>query len=271
MAERTLFPSWAQENTSTVYPFIETAGLWSEDRQVRLEPGTFVDAVIHIPGLVDAPHLTRITPHGAEAVIAVGSQDNPVAASGVIDLTRPSRDIPLQDRFGRPAGLLVGDPIRLAALRSWPSRTHTFTPDQTAFCPFCCIPLTEPGLSGFVLADGTFVGGEVWLGGADGVVVRPEIRDDPVTGEPTLVIRVDVTGDPLFRRRLCEPNDLFQTPRFVRRLQVVSRSGTFVVVPDEHGVIRAVADASSTPNPALRLTVRPDGLRLELAGPSGGR
>ena len=103
------------------------------------------------------------------------------------------------------------------------------------------MPTPEIGVRGLVLEDGTVVSGEVWLVGENGIILTSETHDtkqtcaaDAVTQN---VIRVDAVGDPLFLRKLCDPDELFTTPKFVKTIKIKTGSYEFDYSPDERGYI----------------------------------
>ena len=82
-------------------------------------------------------------------------------------------------------------------------------------------------------------------------------------------IRVDVVGDPLFRRRLCAANNLFETPRPIRELLVLAPNAVFTVRPDSFGNIQFLAGDNLAPDTVLRLGTGGDGiLQIGIAGAS---
>lgn len=205
---RVLFPEWRDEQGPTKYPFSDEATLQTVGG-LQIEPDLFLDAAIYPVGGGARQYLSRISVQPRSVTISIGDPTKPVLAQTNFDPLDPPSLLELADLSGRPAGILVSDPTQLAVFQTWPLQEHRFAPGATEFVASCVSPMPAVGLRGFMTDDGTLFTGEVWIVGEDGVVVR-EDND----GE----IRIDVVGDPLFRRRLCQPVELFTTPRFIRTI-----------------------------------------------------
>jgi hypothetical protein len=105
------------------------------------------------------------------------------------------------------------------------------------------------GVSSFKDELNNTVSGEVWLVGENGVVVRTEGKN----------IRVDVVGDPLFKRKV---DNSFVTPRFIKTINGIP--------PDEYGDFKIVSGSYMAGDTILRVYPEPDvpGIRIELVGQS---
>ena len=267
--DRVLFPAWRRENEPTKYPFSPRARLTNAAGLVLTE-GTFLDASLFPVGAAGPLYLSKAVVTHEAAVLSVGDAADPARCTGTVRLVNPAADVPLADAVGRPAGLLVSEPARLTVIQSWGVGTHEFTPDDTEFCATCCVPTPEVGLRGVLLESGELLTGDVWLLGSDGVVLRGEDVTVPGpcgTQVPVTVVRVDVVGDPLFRRRLCQPGDLFATPNPVRAVRVVGPDGAeFEVTPDERGNLQLAGNNALAADTVLRLVPTPAGLTVELVG-----
>lgn len=245
MAERLLFPEWRAQNDTTKYPFSESATLVNEDGTMLLE-GTFVDAAIYPIGGQVGLYITQVVIDHENVVVHIGTASIPSLCTGTFPLLDAEDIIPLVDAYGRPAGVLVSDSLRLAIFQSWGTGTHEFTRTQMEFATTVCVPTPEIGVRGIQLETGEILTGDVWLVGDDGVVFREETVVLPATCEQAertvQVIRMDVVGDPLFRRRLCDATSQFETPRFIKTIRVVSIDGEFECTPDEHGNLQLTAN-----------------------------
>ena len=111
------------------------------------------------------------------------------------------------------------------------------------------IPTPEPGLRGLLTPGGDLFTGDVWIVGDNGVVVRD-------TGDGN--IRIDIVGDPLFRRKLCGSVELFNTPNIIRTINGCP--------PDEHGNFQLNVGDLITENTLLRINPTDTGLRIEAVG-----
>ncbi len=182
--------------------------------------------------------------------LAVGDGTAATLATTAFDPLAPQELLELTDQYGRPAGVLVSDVTRLAVFQTWPLGAHRFQPAATEFCASCVIPMPQVGVQGFLTDDGTLFTGDVWIVGEDGVVVRQD-------GDG--VVRFDVVGDPLFRRRLCQPVQLFATPRFIKTVNGMK--------PDERGDFKITVGRALAGDTVLR--VYPDdkgGITIEAVG-----
>lgn len=271
MSEHLIFNEWRKQNESTKYPFAERATLVNETGRFVPE-GTFLDAILYPIGGKVGLYLTKAVITHQTITLFVGNQDQPELCSGELDVAEPGEQISLFDPAGRPAGLLVSEPARLAVLQAWGLGTHEFQPAETEFAATVCVPTPEIGVRGFRLPDGSVLVGDVWLVGDDGVIVRTEEGTEPATcGVPLKTfktIRIDVVGDPLFRRRLCDPASLFETPRFIKTIRVVSEGRTFDCSPDEFGNLQIMVNNAEASDTVLRIVNGPEGIALHAVGQS---
>lgn len=266
MPERVLYPQWRDEHENTKYPFGDAASLANAEGYVVLE-GTFLDAALFPIGGRDGLYLSSVEVTHDAVTLWVGDVGSKTLASGTFSLVAPPSSLALLDEEGRPAGLLVSEAERLGVFQSWEVGTHVFKPEQTQFVASVCFPTPAPGVRGVLLDDGTLLTGDVWLVGDDGVVIREDDTRALVCATEARVIRVDVVGDPLYRRRLCEPGaGLFTTPRFVRSVRVVHQDGTFTVTPDGTGDLKVAAHNDLADDTALRVRTIAEGVVIEAVG-----
>lgn len=269
MPERIQFPQWRAENDATRYPFSAAATLVNAAGRVIVE-GTFVDAALYPVGAGAGLYVNRVTVDFREVAVYVGTPGQPDLAVGRFPLVDPPDLVALADPVGRPAGVLVSGESRLGLFQTWGEGTHEFEPGETEFAAGCVFPTPEVGVRAVRLATGELFVGDVWLVGGDGVVLRTGTEDVPVPGtcatRRVRTVRVDVVGDPLFRRRLCRPNDLFQTPRFVKTVRVVGPNMTFECGPDAAGnlILTAVNDLAA--DTVLRVGATADGIEIGAVG-----
>lgn len=268
MNENRLYRQWRRNWEATKYPFADRATLTNRAGIVLLE-GSFLDAALYPVGGQARLYVSRLIVDHGNVRIYVGDPSMQLRCWGDFDLIRPPDTVALADAQGRPAGLFVSESRRLGIFQSWGVGTHDFTVDQTELAATVCFPTPEPGVRGVLLEDGTLLTGDVWLVGEDGVVLRFEDTDvsGPCgAGLGAKVIRVDIVGDPLFRRRLCEPNNLFATPRFVKKMRIISPVGTFDCTPDAHGNIGVFANNSLRYDTVLRVGTTKGGLVISMVG-----
>lgn len=241
---------WREQNSSRRYPFADGAGLKSSSGFV-FPMGGIVDAVIQLVGAGAAVYMSSIEVNPRLVRIWFGDAVRSKRASGLFDPLNIPEVIDLVDEYGEPAGLLVFDQLTMAELQTWSTKEHPFSLAQSEMAPAVVISLPHAGITGVLLEDGTLLAGDIWLVGEDGVVIRDE--------EGT--IRVDVVGEPLHRRKLCVPEELFSTPKFVTSINgVLSLDGRFSISEGEN----------LTADNALRVVVRDGTLVFEVQGRSAG-
>lgn len=269
MAERILYPEWRKQNESTKYPFSERATLINSGGRLVIE-GTLLDAILYPIGGGEGLHLTKVTIDHQQVTVYVGDDRNEELCSGSFPLVNPDGEVSLTDEFGRPAGLLVSEGRRLGIFQSWGVGEHTFTREQTEFSATVCVPTPEIGVRGVRLETGEVFVGDVWLVGDDGVVFRTENHAEPAKCAVPIrnlkVIRMDVVGDPLFRRRLCTPNELFETPQFIKTIRVVGPNGEFTCTPDNVGDLKLWANNALAADTVLRVVSTDEGIAIGATG-----
>ncbi len=203
MPARILFPQFRDQLEPTRYPFGDEASLISRNTGQQLDNDTFLDASVYPLEAVERVCIASVTVTGRSVTIVIGDDLSVSLASASFDPAQPPSLLRLTDSFGRPAGVLVSEPLRLARFGTWALGQHLFGSDEAEFAASCVIPTPAPGVRGVITTDGDLVAGDVWLAGDNGVV----LRDD---GDGN--IRVDIVGDPLFVRTLCQPLGKFLPP-----------------------------------------------------------
>ena len=269
MSNRILFPEWRKQNDPTKYPFSERATLVNGAGRLLTE-GTLLDAALYPVGGGVGLHLTKAVITFQDVTLYVGTQAQPELASGEFSLVEPPDLVELADAFGRPAGVLVSEGRRLGLFQTWGVGTHEFLPAETEFAASCVFPTPEIGVRGVRLETGELFVGDVWLVGDDGVVLTAEEAQVPVPGtcatRTVTQIRVDVVGDPLFRRRLCQPRSLFETPKFVKTFRIVGPNMEFDATPDEAGNLRLTVINDLAADTVLRIGTVGDAIEIGAVG-----
>jgi hypothetical protein len=269
MAERILFPEWRKENQTTKYPFAMESTL-SNGSQTLLE-GILLDAILYPVGGQERMRLSRVDVAFDSVTLWIGDDENDTLASGQFLLPTPQAEVPLVDAYNRPAGLLLADPQQLVIFSTWGIGSFTFTVVESEFAATCCVPTPEIGVRGILLEDGSMLTGDVWFVGDDGVVLSLEETLVPGTncGDPAskvMAIRVDVVGDPLFKRRLCSPNSLFSTPNFVKTITFTDGAQSFVCGPDQFGDVKMTVNNNLAADTVLRIHPTSEGTKIEVVG-----
>lgn len=248
--QRIEFPSWYNENDNTPYPFADQATL-SNGAQTILA-GMLLDAVIHLIGAEDSQYLSEVDITNSTVTLWIGDKNTANQASGSFNLTDPPDNVPLTDSLGRSAGLLVSQSLRLASFAAWGVGQYAFTYEQSGFAATVCIPTPEAGVRGVQLPDGTIITGELWLVGGEGVVLQSSQLTDN-TGHTYPVITVNATGDPLFRRSVCVPESLFQTPPLLQTITFKDGYQRVVCGPNAQGGIKITVNNDLASDTVLRI------------------
>ena len=275
MSQQILNPQWREENRETKYPFTPASTMTSLTGQV-IPVGVFVDARLYPVGGLAELRITRVLVDHERVVVYAGDTEDEARATATFSTTNEKTLAKFVDALGRPAGVIVlSDTTAISAIRAWGLGEFEFSAGSTTFVASACTPTPETGVRGFRLSDGSILTGDVWLIGSEGVVVRRELVQvkDPLTQVERQVnaIRVDVVGDPLFRRKLCategEDATAFRTPQLVRRIRFVDRLGQEVLVdPDSGGDIQMWANNQLSGTSVLRITPRSGALAIEAVG-----
>jgi hypothetical protein len=239
-------PEFRDQFAAPYYPFVDTARLTSTTG-LKIDPAVFLDASLYPPGWERFLYLAAIRIDGTRVSIELQDGLNRSLATTVFDSLQPPEILTFRDGSARIAGVLVADVNLLSLFGTWPPGTHTFQPQQTTFVVSVAIPTPDIGVRGIEIG-GDILAGDVWLVG-DHVVLR---TDGPDT------IRMDLVGDPLFRRRLCDPIEQFDTPRFIRTVNGCP--------PDQNGNYNLNTGNHETDKPALRVYPTDRGLTVEGVG-----
>lgn len=196
-----IFPEWRNQNERINYPFSDAATMIS-DTGVRLPKSLFDDARFYPIGAVVGVYLKRISVQGNIVTITIADPEQELA-TGSFDYTAPLNDVAFYDSLGRPAGVLVATVEKLKLLPAALPALVEFTQEQAEFAPSCVVPLPQLGVRGFLLDDGSYFTGDIYLVGVDGVVLSvPE----------TNVIRIDIIGDPYAKLEDCEEEGIPVAP-----------------------------------------------------------
>lgn len=235
-------PEWLDEMADSRYPFEDAAPLRSNGSSPVTVPNEFLlDACLYAGFDEVGLYSITVPPDRSQPVTLAFAP--PAADTFATASLTPGATLADVYQNRSAAGVLVLAPNWGDAAAGWPPGTHRFDHRRNRLVPAAVKTSPPVGVEGFT-AGGETLGGEVWVVGDDGVVIRPD-------GDGRL--RVDVTGDPLFRRRRCEPDDAFVTPLFVRTINGHP--------PDAYGGFVVTAE----PGSPLRIYATGGELRIELA------
>ena len=242
---------WRDQVKPTKYPFTDTSGMTTVEN-LLFDYTSVYDASFYIINWTSRLFITAVeiaADPNKTARIYVGDVSNQKAAYADIDPFNIPEVVTFVDELGRQAGIMVVDPVAFAFIQTWPLGSH-----QLRLNAELVTSVITPMPSSYVTAirtpTGEYLSGDVWLIGEDGVVIRTENGN----------IRVDIVGDPLFKRLEYDNPDEFVTPRFVKTI-----NGN---PPDENGDFKIVVGDYLAGDTILR--VYPDlslpGIRIELTG-----
>jgi len=243
------FPEFRDQYALTAYPFVDGATMTSTSQQ-HIARDLILDASLYPIG-AKGPYvyISAINVAPREVVFTFSDNTRTNVAYVTFDPLGVTDILNVVDNVGRPAGILVIDSSKLSSFTSWPVGLHTFVPTATQFVPSCVIPTPEQGVRGIGVDAGELFTGDAIIVGENGVVVRQD-------GEHT--IRIDIVGDPLFRRKLCAPVNLFTAPRFLRTINGCP--------PDIHGNYNITVGDNITNATILRVYKSEAGLVIEAVG-----
>lgn len=252
---RILYPQFRDEQADSRYPFSDSATLVSTERQLDIGRDTFIDAAVYTIGGQRRAYISAIVVTPNLVTVRVGDAANKQRASANYNPLNPPADGLLQlfDAYARPAGILLSSPLALARFSGWPGETHTFASTATEFVSSVVIPAQEPGVRGLQTGNGAMLTGDVWLVGGRGVTLRVDTDG---------AIRIDINGEPLFSRILCETVGKFQ-PQNV--LQLLSVNGV-QVGPDDFGNFTITATGHEASDTVLRISEASGSIKIDTVG-----
>ncbi len=261
-------PEWYDQNQKARYPFADSATL-SNASGGFIADDVFLDLALYPIGGQERTFLSRVIVASEEITVFFGDTLNRFRCSGSFSPAELPDTVEIVDVFGRPAGLIVSRGELLAQLEALGLGAHDFTSIATEICAACVTPTPEIGVRGFLLDDGSVVSGAAWLVGGDGVVITYEpasLGDDCGDGYEETVISVNAVGDPLYRRTLCDPIELFTTPRVLTKLRIMNNCEyVATITPDARGDVKILAGHNLASDTILRIRPVPGGMRIEMA------
>jgi hypothetical protein len=236
----------------TNYPFEPDATLLT-DTGLYLAPGAIVDLTLSPIGEWSNLGITGLAVDQVEATVWFGNDDFPKVAYGRFPVASPPARVALRDALERPAGLMLIDGVLGAIFQAWPVGEHAFPSGAATIVASKVVPTPEAGLRG-ILVGGVLCTGDVQLVGDNGIIVTGDDAAEEV--------RIDVTGEPLFRRAGCYGSGEFTTPIYLKTINGTGPSafGGFVIVAAGHakgGTILRFDNIDS------------DTIAVSLAGPAG--
>lgn len=190
--------SWNQETKRSPFPFVDVATLkdasgllalassWILD--ARLWPAMSAPAKVYLQSIERSKGLLRFT---------VASTEEVLCTAEVSDFTK--RRLAFFDVHGVQSGFMSFAAGALQHIYDRPSATYLFPVEATEFVPAVVTPAFISGLGTVGDASGNTIREDIRLVGGEGVALHVI---------PGNQIRVDVIGDPYYRRDTCENADL---------------------------------------------------------------
>lgn len=262
---RILYPDYRRENLDRLYPFDDQATL--TNGRVAIPKDVFVDGRLYPIGADEHLYLLSIVVDPSTVLLTIADSGGPVGTASF-----PANDPPgvlsFEDEYERPIGILVCWEKNLAKLSGLANGTYTFLESQTRFAATICVPQPQAGVRALQIPTGEIFTGEVFLVGEDGVQLTcfqaPAGRTDldHLSVEPN-EIRVDIVGDPLFRRKICADQE--HSYEYVRVAQTING-----IRPDIEGNFQFTVGSHTTNIPALRLTPVENGLEISFLEDTNG-
>ena len=246
--DRVLFTEWRDDNDRAKYPFAIDASLTNGD--VSIPTTVFLDARLYTPGGGPLQYISKIQITSDFITITISDELAGDVASSVVRISdiasQPVEVLEVRDLYGRGCGVLVTDPTRLGLLTSLPNGEHVFQPSQTKFASAVIVPMQTTGVRG-VIVNGEMLGDELWFVGGFGVVLTHEV--DPTTKLNRII--VNIVGEPLSRRVLCDSTEVGFTPPTPVEAIVVNGHEVF---PDEFGDFKIGVCGIDVDDTVLRVT-----------------
>ena len=241
-----LFQEWRDRNENTKYPFSESATLINDEGDF-LPNNIFLDARFYPVGGGPRQYLSKISIDADDVTFTLSDAANDLATATFNKVTPPA-EIELVDDYGRPAGVIVSTSAMLSIFSGWGLGDHLFDVGEAEFSATAVIPTPQVGLRGFVLGDGSFFAKDVKLVGCDGIILT--MSDGNVV--------VNVVGEPLFKRVICDAVGAFETPRFIKTINGIE--------PDNYGNFGFYIGTQRVSDPVLRLRKTQNGFAIYAVG-----
>ena len=265
---RVKHPEWRESHEPTQYPFEDDATLLGSEG-FSLLPETFLDAAFYVPGASYQGHISSVVISGDTCTIYVGDEGSTNRASATFSITSPPDVLRFVDSNSRPAGLMVSSSVKLAAFAAWDEGTHQFNYNSAGLVAAVWMPTPDLGVRGIMADDGQMLTGDVYLVGDEGVYLSCDEVTVPAgcnTPEKTFyLIRVDIMGDPLWRRKECAP-DSFSTPIFLEKITFQKGSNSFECGPGTNGDVKIHVNNTGATDTILRVRPVDGGLKIEAVG-----
>lgn len=262
------FPEWRDEQEYSRYPFEDWCSLTTTTGE-KFESSTFIDAAVYLIDNVEPVQLTRVDVDAEYVKLYFGTVVDELQASCTVEWTSADQQLQLIDQLGRACGVLVTDAARLSVFQGWGNGTFTFAIGDAVLVSACNHVIPSAGVTAFELDDGSVIYGDCYIAGDNGVVLNcvPTTRKTEcgLVESPRYAIQVHAVGDPLFLRRLCEPN-LFRSNSFLQTLVFQKGSKEVELGSGDDGRIMIWQAPVVSTNTILRVVQRNNKLSVTVVG-----
>lgn len=190
--------SWAQETKRSPYPFVDVATLKDASGLLRLSGSWILDAKLWPAMTAPAKvYLQSIERSRGLLRFTVASTEETLCTAEVTDFTK--RRLAFFDSRGAQSGFVSFAAGALQHIYDHPSATYLFPVEATEFVPAAVTPALISGLGSVKDTAGNAVQEDVRLVGGEGVALHVI---------PGNQIRIDIIGDPYYRRDTCDNAEL---------------------------------------------------------------
>ena len=230
---RILYPDFREEAATTRYPFADSATLQANNSSFNIGYDSFIDATFYPIGASGGLHISRIETSPTQTKIVITDAAATTEFAAIYNpLNPPVGPLEVNDAYGRPAGYLLASPEKLASFGTQIT-AHEFDRAATEFVATTVIPANERGVRGLKTQSSPLLTKDVWLIGDKGV---------QLTAKQGGIVRIDVIGEPLFKRALCEGNTTFPTRRYIKTINGCKPDdyGNFILTPMRQSVLDSI-------------------------------
>jgi len=251
--------SWAQETKRSPFPFADIATLKDASGLLTLSPSWVLDARLWPTMTTPAKvYLQSIERAKGYLRFTVASTEEVLCTAEVSDFTK--RRIAFFGSQGTQAGFMSFAAGALQNIYDRPSAKYLFPVEATEFVPAAVTPALIAGLGSVKDSTGKAVRGTVRVVGGEGVSLHVI---------PGNKIRVDIIGDPFFRRDICDNAELLgrliNPVRFIAWEDVTS-GGNGVARPLVGRIVTSIVSTKSDPRRRGFISPDADGAILAMLG-----
>lgn len=272
-------PTYYDESIDTAYPFDASSS--RSNGAILIPDNVFVDGRLYPPNGRYDTFISSI--EVGDQVIVTLSDGSGLVATGEFTRSSPPSHIDFYTATNIYAGALYASPNAdegLAILAGWDNGIYEFRLPHTRFAPTVITPQPQKCVRRIKLESGEVFFGDVTLVGENGVQLTVVNQDgyssssshngDYITWDKySTIIRADVVGDPLAKRKECDAqNDIPDSANVLKKIRFESTE----IPPHGRGSVNIFVGLATgyADDPALRIENVTNGLRLNfLSGDSG--